>query len=147
MHQGHNLMRIGIGTGITNCGMLDFQDATTGPQCFDVMSLLEDARWEVSRELAELMLDRYKKAMADDLDRHFDRWYAAMAAHRHMRVLGVFVRLWRRDGKPDYLGHLRHVVGLLESHRYVPHLDSIFDWIDAHVPNLLEPVHPAGCTR
>lgn len=140
-----NLMQTGSGTGTSNCGVLDFQDATIGPQCFDVMSLLEDARREVPRELAELMLDRYKNAMADDVDRHFDQWYAALAAHRHMRVLGVFVRLWCRDSKPVYLAHLPHVVRLLESHRHEQHLRSIFDWLDAHVPNLQEGAHLAAC--
>lgn len=142
-----NLMQIGNGIGINHCGVLDFQDATVGPQCFEVMSLLEDARREVSRELTGSMIDRYKKTMDDGLDQFFDQWYSAMAVHRHMRVLGVFVRLWRRDRKPGYLAHIPHVVGLLESHRRVPHLDSIFDWLDEYVPDLRQAANLESCTK
>lgn len=133
-----NVMRIGNGFNVENCALLDFQDAVIGAQCIDLMSLLEDARRDVSGKLIVELITRYKLAMADRIDPGFDRWYAVTAAHRHMRVMGVFVRLCKRDHKDVYLCHLPRVARLLESHRNHTILSPIYNWLEKHLPNLVE---------
>ncbi|MEM8681972.1 MAG: phosphotransferase [Pseudomonadota bacterium] len=133
-----NIMRVGPESTLDACGLLDFQDAVIGPRCFDLMSLLEDARRDVSEETTRKMITRYKRAMSDSADPEFDTWYSVMAVHRHMRILGVFVRLWRRDGKPAYLRHLPRVARLLLSHRDSEDLHPVFEWLDRHIPHLAQ---------
>ena len=86
--------------------------------------------------------------MADRLDSGFDSWFVVTAAHRHMRVLGVFVRLSQRDAKPVYLSHLPRVAELLESHHHHQLLSPVYNWLDTYLPNLAESAlrlsHPAN---
>jgi aminoglycoside/choline kinase family phosphotransferase len=108
-----NLMLLRGREGAAACGLLDFQDAAIGAMPYDVVSLLEDARRDIADDLAAAMLERYHQAMPK-LDREvFSRWYAVLGAQRHCRIAGVFVRLWARDGKDVYLGHIPRVVRLL----------------------------------
>jgi hypothetical protein len=98
-----------------NPGIVDFQDAVQGPISYDLVSLLKDCYvvWPKKGVLA--WLDRYRdKATAAGLDvgrdragflRRFDR----MGLQRHLKVLGIFARLWHRDGKSGYLGDLPRV--------------------------------------
>lgn len=104
-----NLMLAADGEGIARCGLLDFQDAVIGPFSYDLMSLLEDARRDVPLDLQKHLYDRYMTAMGP-LDRAaFDYSYRLLAAQRHAKVLGIFVRLFMRDGKDRYLQFIPHV--------------------------------------
>lgn len=132
-----NIMQVGAGHSVVNCGLLDFQDASIGPQAFDVMSLLEDARRDVDPALSRCLLSRYRQAMGQAVDPNFDLWFDVLAAHRHMRILGVFVRLARRDAKPAYLRHVWRVARQLNSHRGCPELAPIYAWLDAHCRDFL----------
>ncbi len=97
-----NLMLLPERDGIRQVGLLDFQDAYTGPVTYDLVSLLEDARRDLPLGLKQKMLDRYLAAFPR-LDRQaFETSMAILAAVRHTRVLGIFERLSRRDGKHDY---------------------------------------------
>lgn len=78
------------------------------------------------------MLDRYVAATARD-DR-FRAAYWALAAQRNTRILGVFVRLWKRDGKPGYRRFQPRMWGLLERDLTHPALAPVKAWFDAHVP-------------
>ena len=92
------------------CGLLDFQDAVIGQFSYDLMSLLEDARRDVPQELQKHLYDRYMQGMGKNLDRaSFDYAYRVLAAQRHAKVLGIFVRLFVRDGKDRYLQFIPHV--------------------------------------
>ena len=81
-------------------GLLDFQDAVAGHPAYDLASVLEDARRDVTPAVERAMLDRYMKATGQGPE--FERAYWALAAQRNTRILGVFTRLWKRDGKPHY---------------------------------------------
>lgn len=93
--------------GLTQVGLIDFQDAQIGPAAYDVASLAQDARVVVSGELEAKLLERYKSKRSDqnqDFDpKKFDEAYKIMAAQRACKVLGIFVRMNKRDGKPEYL--------------------------------------------
>jgi aminoglycoside/choline kinase family phosphotransferase len=116
-----------------NPGIVDFQDAVRGPVSYDLVSLLKDCYvvWPGSRRLA--WLDRYReKAAAAGIDVGDSRaeyllWFDRMGLQRHLKVLGIFSRLWHRDGKPGYLADLPRVLDYaLEATGSMPEL-SAFD--------------------
>ena len=129
-----NLMGLAGRDGIRACGLLDFQDAVAGPAAYDLVSLLEDARRDVGAELAADMLARYLGARpALDHDK-FMAAYAILGAQRHAKVIGIFTRLDRRDGKPGYLVHIPRVWRLLEGALAHPALAGVAAWMERHVP-------------
>ena len=138
-----NLMLLPGRDGIRACGLLDFQDAVLGPASYDLVSLLEDARRDVSPELRAAMTERYLAAFPG-LDRAgFARSAAILAAQRNCKILGIFTRLWRRDGKPGYLAHIARVWRLIEDETgREPALFPIAEWLDRHVPARLRQVRP-----
>lgn len=107
-----NIIWRGERQGHARLGIVDFQDALVGPPAYDVASLAMDARVTVSREIEQATSDAYVAARhaAGPFDETaFAETYAIMAAQRNSKILGIFVRLDRRDGKPDYLKHLPRI--------------------------------------
>ncbi len=102
--------------GLDRLGLIDVQDAVFGSAAYDVASLALDARVDISEELEHAIIDAYCAARRSS---HFHRAsfleaYAIAAAQRNTKLLGTFVRLARRDGKPDYLRHLPRVRSYLD---------------------------------
>jgi len=129
-----NLMVLEGRQGISACGLLDFQDAVRGPVTYDLVSLLEDARRDVAPTLAEAMITRYLDAFPD-LDREaFAASYAIMGAQRNAKIIGIFTRLSRRDGKAAYLQHIPRVWRLLEQDLRHPALAEAAAWFDDVIP-------------
>jgi len=129
-----NLMVLGGRDGVTACGLLDFQDAVIGPASYDLVSLLEDARRDVPQDLAARMIARYLGAFPS-LDRDgFLASYAVMGAQRSAKIVGIFTRLDRRDGKPIYLEHIPRVWRWLESDLAHPVLVDLRSWFDREIP-------------
>jgi aminoglycoside/choline kinase family phosphotransferase len=130
-----NLLLLPGRPGVERCGLLDFQDAVLGPASYDLVSLLEDARRDVPAALRAAMTERYLAAFPG-LDRTlFMRSGAILAVQRNCKILGIFTRLWRRDGKPAYLPHIARVWRLIEEDvRREPALGPIADWLDRHLP-------------
>ena len=129
-----NLIGIPDRSGIAACGLLDFQDAVVGPITYDVVSLLEDARRDISETLAAAMRDRYLAAFPD-LDRDaYAASCAILGAQRHCKVIGIFTRLCVRDGKSGYLQHIPRVWRLLERSARHPALAPLKTWLDQTVP-------------
>lgn len=123
--------------GIAACGWIDFQDAVIGPYPFDLMSLMQDVRRDVAPDLEAAMIDRYL-AYFPALDRDaFRASYAVGGAQRNARILGTFVRLWKRDGKPKYLAHMPRVWRMLERNLAQPALAPVTAWYDRHFPAAL----------
>ena len=92
-------------------GVIDFQDALRGPVTYDLVSLLRDCyiAWPIER--VDAWVEGYRQQLADaglcDADpRRFRRWFDLMGVQRHLKVLGIFCRLYYRDGKDGYLGDL-----------------------------------------
>jgi tRNA threonylcarbamoyl adenosine modification protein YjeE len=98
--------------GHDRIGLIDFQDAVIGPAAYDVASLAMDARVTIPPELERAVVEAYCAARAakGGFDRAaFDLAYAVMAAQRNSKILGIFVRLNLRDGKPGYMRHLPRI--------------------------------------
>jgi N-acetylmuramate 1-kinase len=129
-----NLMLLLGRPGVRGCGLLDFQDAVSGAPSYDLVSLLEDARRDVAAPLRRAMTERYLAAFPA-LDRSaFLRSAAILSAQRNCKILGIFTRLSKRDGKPQYLAHIPRVRRMLEEDLRHPVLAPIARWLDRRLP-------------
>ena len=129
-----NLMRVAGRDGLAACGLLDFQDAVLGPVTYDLVSLLEDSRREIGSDLVKVMYARYCAAFPS-LDRaSLDASFVVLGAQRHCKVIGIFTRLCRRDGKPRYLAHIPRLWRLLDGNFRHPVLAPVKAWLDRHIP-------------
>ena len=115
-------------------GLLDFQDALAGHRAYDLVSLLQDARREVSPALEAVMLDRYVEAAGVGEPAAFRAHYEILGAQRNTKILGIFTRLWKRDGKTHYLPFQPRVWSYLERNLVHPALAPVRAWFDANVP-------------
>src|SRR5215471_6746099 len=133
-----NLLWLADRSGPAQVGLLDFQDAVMGPAAFDLASLLQDARVDVAEALEVALFARYvegRRAHEPDFDAAaFARLYATLAAQRATKILGIFARLDRRDGKPQYLRHLPRIYAYVRRALSHPALAVLREWYDAHVP-------------
>jgi aminoglycoside/choline kinase family phosphotransferase len=130
-YHAENIMLVEEREGISHFGLLDFQDALAGHPAYDLASVLEDARRDVSPEIERSMVDRYIAATGHGAA--FERAYWVLAAQRNTRILGVFTRLWKRDNKPGYRRFQPRMWGLLERDLVQPHLEPVRDWFDANI--------------
>jgi aminoglycoside/choline kinase family phosphotransferase len=133
-----NLMWLPERDGIKKVGLLDFQDAVMGPAPYDLVSLLQDARVDVPDPMEIALLGRYVKARLD-ADRDFAttgfvQLYVTLGAQRATKILGIFARLDKRDGKPQYLRHLPRIWRYLRRCLMHPTLVDIKAWYDTNVP-------------
>jgi aminoglycoside/choline kinase family phosphotransferase len=126
-YHAENIMLIDRGLGL-----LDFQDALAGHPAYDLVSLLQDARRDVPIEIEQAMLAHYKAVASPAAD--FDAAYAVLGAQRNAKIIGIFTRLWKRDGKPRYLDFLPRMWGLLERDLAHPALAPVADWFAANIP-------------
>ena len=133
-YHADNLLWLPERGGVRRVGLLDFQDAVLGPAALDLVSLLEDARRDVPPVLAEAMIERYLDASPATGRAEFRTAYAAAGAQRNTRILGVFTRLWLRDGKAKYLKMMPRVWRLLEGDLAHPALAPVRKWFDREVP-------------
>lgn len=116
-----------------NIGLLDFQDAVTGPDAYDVASLAQDARVDIGEELERDLVAAYVGARGAEFDTQaFARRYAILAAQRATKILGIFVRLNLRDGKPAYLRHIPRLHAYLARSLRHPVLARYRDWYVRH---------------
>ena len=118
--------------GPNGSGKSTLAQVLAGHPAYDLASVLEDARRDVPVELERAMLDRYIAATGQD--EAFERAYWALAAQRNTRILGVFTRLWKRDGKPGYRRFQPRMWGLLERDLTHMVLAPVRQWFDANVP-------------
>ncbi|XUU60400.1 aminoglycoside phosphotransferase family protein [Erythrobacter sp. HA6-11] len=130
-YHAENIMLLG-GSPSAPQGLIDFQDALVGHPAYDLVSLLQDARRDVSEELEAAMLARY--AAAAQPDAHFAADYALLGAQRNAKIVGIFTRLWKRDGKPRYLDLIPRVWRAMERDLQHPDLAPVAEWFDASIP-------------
>jgi tRNA threonylcarbamoyl adenosine modification protein YjeE len=133
-----NLLWLAERSGTAQIGLLDFQDAVIGPEAFDVAALAQDARVDVAEDLETALLARYVEGRRAN-DPSFDagafmQIYATLAAQRNTKILGIFARLDRRDGKPQYLRHLPRIHAYVHRALRHPALAALRAWYAAHVP-------------
>ena len=128
-YHAENLMLIG---GTEALGLLDFQDALAGHPAYDLVSLLQDARRDVEPEIEAAMLDRYRRVTGAGDD--FDAAYHILGAQRNAKIVGIFTRLWRRDGKPRYPAMCPRVWRYLNRDLDHPALAPVKAWFDTNIP-------------
>jgi aminoglycoside/choline kinase family phosphotransferase len=126
--------------GGTSPGVIDFQDAVRGAVTYDLVSLLKDCYIEWPRaEVNAWALDYAAQAqragiLAEVNAAAFLRDFDLMGAQRHIKVLGIFSRLWLRDGKRGYLRDIpltmRYLVTVLPEH---PQLAAFAAWLHEHI--------------
>jgi len=138
-----NLIWLPERDGLERVGLIDFQDAVMGHPAYDVASLLQDARVDTSAEFELRLLGLYARERRSR-DPAFDvgafaTAYALLAAQRATKILGIFARLDRRDGKPGYLAHLPRIEGYLARNLAHPALAGLRAWHADHLPGLVAP--------
>lgn len=114
-------------------GLIDFQDALIGPCAYDVASLAQDARVDISEPLERAIVTHYLEARESHgkpAGPDFARDYAIMAAQRATKILGIFVRLNERDGKPVYLNHLPRLRDYLRRSLGHEALSAYREWLE-----------------
>jgi N-acetylmuramate 1-kinase len=123
-------------------GLIDYQDALIGHPAYDLVSILQDARRDVSAALEAQMLLHYASLAKPDYD--LSLHYALLGAQRNTKIIGIFTRLWKRDGKPRYLDFLPRMWGLLERDLAHPGLAPLKAWFDATIPPDMRAASPLG---
>jgi aminoglycoside/choline kinase family phosphotransferase len=123
-----NLLWLPSRIGFHRSGFIDFQDGLWGPITYDLVSLLEDARRDLSASFAHDMLDIYFDAFSNLNQEDFWASYFLWGAQRCTKILGVFSRLAKRDGKIRYLSHLPRVWAYLERDLQHPSLKPLREW-------------------
>ncbi len=133
-YHAENLIWLPQRDGAARVGMIDFQDAVRAHPSWDLHSLLQDARRDVSPTLEAEALDRYF-ALRPGVDRAaFMADYAGLAALNEARIIGIFARLIARDGKPRYRQFLPRMWRHLNANLEQPALAPVARWFDRHVP-------------
>lgn len=131
-YHAENIMLLEPGELAGEQGIIDFQDALVGHKAYDLVSLLQDARRDVSESLEHEMLCRYRAAAAPD--EHFEADYALLGAQRNAKIVGIFTRLFKRDGKPRYLRMIPRVWAAMERDLRHEALGPVADWFAANIP-------------
>ena len=129
-----NLMWLPERVGIRRVGLLDFQDALSGSPVYDLVSLLEDVRRDVAPNLVYDMREHYLTSRPLGVD-NFENLYSILGAQRSTKILGIFTRLWRRDGKKQYLKLIPRTWRLLNNSLQNSALSPVQTWFDKHFPD------------
>ena len=122
-------------------GLIDFQDCVLGHPAYDVASLLQDSRIDVSDADEIRLLTQYARLrqMGHEFDMlGFARAYALLGAQRNTKILGIFARLDKRDHKPQYLAHIPRIIRYLVKDLAHPVLSEVRAWYETHLPHLFE---------
>jgi aminoglycoside/choline kinase family phosphotransferase len=132
-YHADNLMWLPEREGVRRVGLLDFQDALRGHAAYDLVSLLQDARRPFDAALEADMIARYlggsAKAGRTCDKEDFLAAYEILGAQRNMKIIGIFTRLWKRDGKAAYPKMIPHVWTLLDKNLNHPLLAGVRDWV------------------
>ena len=137
-YHAQNLLWLPARDGVARVGLIDFQDAVAGSAAYDLISLTEDARRDVSPAIAEAATAHYLAVMREQGspvdEAAFRREMAIMAAQRNAKIVGIFARLYKRDGKARYLAFLPRVWAYLERDLAHPALTDLRAWYDRVIP-------------
>jgi tRNA threonylcarbamoyl adenosine modification protein YjeE len=133
-----NLLWLPEREGAARVGVIDFQDALKGHSAYDLVSLLQDARRDIPADLEGRLYAHYCEAREDG-DSGFDAQafgaaYAVLGAQRNSKILGIFARLAKRDGKHGYLAHIPRVSAYLERNLAHRELGRLRAWFEKHLP-------------
>lgn len=134
-----NLLALDDRPAPRDVGIIDFQDALLGSHAYDLVSLLQDARFDVPAALEGELLEHYisrVKASSSAFDEADFRFaYAALGCQRNTKILGIFARLAKRDSKRAYLAHIPRIWGYLARGLAHSELAPLAAWYDLHFPS------------
>lgn len=134
-YHADNLMWLPERFGQQKIGLLDFQDAVLGSPIYDIVSLLEDARRDVSEEVVNAMISKYLKAFPQYNYKDFMTCYSILGAQRNLKIIGIFSRQSSKNKNPYYLSLLPRVWGHLNRDLKHPLLLPLKNWIEKALPN------------
>lgn len=134
-YHAENIMLLDPAQRATAQGLIDFQDALAGHRAYDLVSLLQDARRDVSEKLEADMLAYYEERAGTD--EHFRADYALLGAQRNAKIVGIFTRLYKRDGKAKYPGLIPRVWTAMERDLFHPALEPVAKWFADNIPREL----------
>ena len=141
-----NLLWLPERDGLARIGLLDFQDAMAGHPAFDVMSLLQDVRRDVSAATEAAMIRHYVEQTSWN-DHDFRSAYAVFGALRSIRILAVFGRLSLSYSKPHYLDYMprtwRNLTINLEHPILAPVADTLLGILPSPTPENLNRLKPS----
>ncbi len=136
-----NLLWLDHEEGLGKVGVIDFQDGLWGHAAYDLVSLLEDARRDVTPTLAESMkryyCERAYATLSGFNQEQFETDYAILAAQRNAKILGIFARLIVRDGKEKYRAFIPRVKKYFSTDLQHPILQPIREWFEKNLPEVL----------
>ena len=141
-YHADNLMWLPDRETYKRAGLLDFQDAVIGHPAYDVVSLLEDARRDVRKETVIACLDYYLAKQKAYDKTSFMMTYALLGAQRNCKIIGIFSRLAKRDGKKHYLDMIPRVWNHLTHDVAHPALKELKEWLDSEFPSELRKQKP-----
>ena len=131
-----NLLWLPEREGLARVGLIDTQDCLLGHPAYDLASMLQDARVDIPFDFADDLYDHYcaLRVKAGHFDHgEFAMAYAILGAQRATKILGIFARLSKRDGKHGYLRHIPRVSRYLERNLAHPRLAKLKGWFDRHL--------------
>jgi aminoglycoside/choline kinase family phosphotransferase len=123
--------------GLRRVGIIDTQDCVMGHPAYDLVSMLQDARVDIEFRRADKLFDYYcglRAAAGPFDDAEFSRAFAILGAQRATKILGIFARLSKRDGKPIYLSHIPRVSRYLKHNLEHPDLAALKSWHERNLP-------------
>jgi tRNA threonylcarbamoyl adenosine modification protein YjeE len=132
-----NLLWLPEREGRARVGLIDTQDALMGHPAYDLASMLQDARVDIDFGFADDLYEHYCALRKDDPKfsrADVDVAFAILGAQRATKILGIFARLSKRDGKHGYLRHIPRVSRYLERNLAHPQLSRLKRWFDTHLP-------------
>ena len=132
-----NLLWLPERKGLRRVGIIDTQDCVMGPPAYDLVSMLQDARVDIDFKHADDLFDHYcglRSAQGQFDAREFSRAFAILGAQRATKILGIFARLSKRDGKPIYLNHIPRVSRYLKRNLAHPDLAVLKSWYERNLP-------------
>ena len=132
-----NLLWLPERPGMRRVGLIDTQDCVLGHSAYDLVSLLQDARVDIEHDMATQLFEHYcgLRSSQGNFDRAtFARDFAILGAQRATKILGIFARLYKRDGKPAYLKHIPRVSRHLSRNLAHPALSALKAWHDRNLP-------------
>ena len=119
---------------IKRIGLIDFQDALIGHETYDISSLLEDVRRNVSEEIKKVAIQEFIKIRNIKDEKKFYQNYKVLTAQRNAKIVGIFIRLAERDNKKKYLKLVNKAMNLFLKSANDAKLEEVLQWIETYIP-------------
>ena len=129
-----NLFWLPDRSNIKKIGLIDFQDALIGNEAYDISSLLEDVRRDVSERTKEISIQKFIDINKINNKKEFMQNYNILTAQRNAKIVGLFIRLTRRDKKFNYLKLVNKAMKIFLESANEAELKDILIWIEKYIP-------------